>query len=70
MRSAREWQLEAPLTRGFRADRQDPCCGRRRRRVDGLVGRDIERVVLARAVHWNLEDRVIGHGNRTVVFLS
>jgi formyltetrahydrofolate deformylase len=34
------------------------------------VGRDVERLVLARAVRWHLEDRVIVHGNRTVVFLS
>ena len=34
------------------------------------VGRDIERLVLARAVRWHLEDRVLVHGNRTVVFLS
>jgi formyltetrahydrofolate deformylase len=34
------------------------------------VGRDIERLVLARAVLWHLEDRVIVHGNRTVVFLN
>jgi formyltetrahydrofolate deformylase len=32
------------------------------------IGRDIERTVLARAVKWHLEDRVIVHGNRTVVF--
>jgi formyltetrahydrofolate deformylase len=32
------------------------------------IGRDIERVVLARAVKWHLEDRVLVHGNRTVVF--
>jgi formyltetrahydrofolate deformylase len=32
------------------------------------IGRDIERVVLARAVHWHLEDRVLVDGNRTVVF--
>ena len=32
------------------------------------VGRDVERVVLARAVRWHLEDRVIEHGNRTIVF--
>ena len=31
-------------------------------------GRDIERVVLARAVRNHLEDRVLVHGNRTVVF--
>jgi formyltetrahydrofolate deformylase len=32
------------------------------------IGRDIERTVLARAVNWHLEDRVLVHGNRTVVF--
>ena len=32
------------------------------------MGRDIERVVLARALHWHLEDRVIAYGNRTIVF--
>jgi formyltetrahydrofolate deformylase len=32
------------------------------------IGRDIERVVLARAVGWHLDDRVLVHENRTVVF--
>jgi len=32
------------------------------------LGRDIERTVLARAVGWHLEDRVLVHDNRTVVF--
>ena len=32
------------------------------------LGRDIERTVLARAVKWFLEDRLIVHGNKTVVF--
>ncbi len=32
------------------------------------IGRDIERVVLARAVSAHLDDRVLVHGNRTVVF--
>jgi len=32
------------------------------------IGRDIERTVLARAVTWHLEDRVIVHGNKTYVF--
>ncbi len=38
--------------------------------VDALraMGRDIERRVLARAVHWHVEDRVIVSGHRTVVF--
>ncbi|MCP8968591.1 formyltetrahydrofolate deformylase [Ectobacillus ponti] len=32
------------------------------------IGRSIERSVLARAVKWHLEDRVIVHGNKTIVF--
>jgi formyltetrahydrofolate deformylase len=32
------------------------------------VGEDIERVVLARAVKWHLEDRVLVDGVRTIVF--
>lgn len=32
------------------------------------IGRTIERVVLARAVKWHIEDRVIVHNNKTVVF--
>ncbi|MGB0766836.1 MAG: formyltetrahydrofolate deformylase [Phycisphaeraceae bacterium] len=32
------------------------------------LGRDVERQVLARAVRWHLERRVIVHDNRTVVF--
>lgn len=37
---------------------------------DDLVrkGRDIERRVLAQAVHWHLQDRVVMNGNKTVVF--
>jgi formyltetrahydrofolate deformylase len=31
-------------------------------------GRDLERQVLARAVRWHVDDRVIVHGNKTVVF--
>jgi formyltetrahydrofolate deformylase len=31
-------------------------------------GSDIERIVLARAVEWHCEDRVLQHGNTTVVF--
>lgn len=31
-------------------------------------GRDIERRVLAQAVHWHLQDRVMMNGNKTVVF--
>ncbi len=32
------------------------------------VGRTIEKTVLARAVRWHVEDRVLVHGNKTVVF--
>jgi formyltetrahydrofolate deformylase len=32
------------------------------------IGRSIERHVLARAVSWHVEDRILLHGNRTVVF--
>ena len=31
-------------------------------------GRDLETVVLARAVRWHLEDRVLVYSNKTVVF--
>ena len=31
-------------------------------------GREIERAVLARAVRWHIEDRVLVHDNKTVVF--
>ncbi|NUT54238.1 MAG: formyltetrahydrofolate deformylase, partial [Saccharothrix sp.] len=31
-------------------------------------GRDIEKVVLARGLRWHLEDRVLLHGNQTVIF--
>ncbi|MFD4643075.1 formyltetrahydrofolate deformylase [Lentzea sp. NPDC058436] len=31
-------------------------------------GRDIEKVVLARGLRWHLEDRVLVHGNQTVIF--
>ena len=41
-----------------------------RQTVADLVrqGADLERIVLLRAVQWHLEDRVLLHGNRTVVF--
>lgn len=32
------------------------------------IGRHVERVVLARAVKWHLEDKILVHGNKTVVF--
>jgi formyltetrahydrofolate deformylase len=32
------------------------------------LGADIERTVLTRAVRWHCEDRVLRHGNQTVVF--
>ncbi|WP_201317990.1 formyltetrahydrofolate deformylase [Paenibacillus sp. EPM92] len=38
--------------------------------VDDLkrIGRHIERAVLAKAVNWHVEDRIIVHHNKTVVF--
>jgi formyltetrahydrofolate deformylase len=38
--------------------------------VDDLVrkGRDLEKTVLAQAVRWHLENRVLVYGNKTVVF--
>ncbi|OLF04485.1 formyltetrahydrofolate deformylase [Actinophytocola xinjiangensis] len=30
-------------------------------------GRDIEKVVLARSLRWHLEDRILVHGNKTVI---
>lgn len=32
------------------------------------LGQDVERQVLARAVRWHLEDRILLHGNKTIVF--
>jgi formyltetrahydrofolate deformylase len=41
-----------------------------RDQVEDLVakGRDLERVVLSRAVKWHLERRILRYGNKTVVF--
>jgi formyltetrahydrofolate deformylase len=41
-----------------------------RHEVDDLVrkGRDLEKTVLAQAVRWHLEGRVLVYGNKTVVF--
>ena len=38
--------------------------------LDDLIrkGRDLERLVLARALRFHLEDRVLVHGRKTVVF--
>ena len=38
--------------------------------VDDLIriGRDCERLALARSVRWHLSDRVLIHGNRSIVF--
>src|SRR5947207_4526560 len=42
----------------------------RRDSVDDLIqkGRDLEKVVLSRAVRWHIENRVLLYGNKTVVF--
>jgi formyltetrahydrofolate deformylase len=49
---------------------QDVSRASHRDSVDDLIrrGRDVERTVLARAIRWHLEDRVLVQGNRTVVF--
>jgi formyltetrahydrofolate deformylase len=49
---------------------QDVIRSSHRDTVEDLVrkGRDVERTVLARAVRWHLEDRILVHGNRTVIF--
>ncbi len=49
---------------------QDVIRASHRDSIDDLVrkGRDVERTVLARAVRWHLEDRVLAYGNKTVVF--
>jgi formyltetrahydrofolate deformylase len=41
-----------------------------RDQVEDLVaqGRDLERLVLARAVKWHLDRRILSYGNKTVVF--
>ncbi|MBE9609610.1 formyltetrahydrofolate deformylase [Chitinilyticum piscinae] len=38
--------------------------------VDSLIrkGRDLERIVLSRAVRWHLENRVLVYSNKTVIF--
>jgi formyltetrahydrofolate deformylase len=49
---------------------QDVIRASHRDSVNDLVrkGRDVERNVLARAVRWHLDDRVLVYGNKTVVF--
>ena len=41
-----------------------------RQTIDDLrrIGRQVERAVLARAVIWHVEDRILVHGNKTLVF--
>ena len=41
-----------------------------RDQVEDLIqkGRDLERVVLSRAVKWHLERRILSYGNKTVIF--
>jgi formyltetrahydrofolate deformylase len=49
---------------------QDVIRASHRHSVQDLVekGRDVERSVLSKAVRWHLEDRVLVHGTKTVVF--
>jgi len=41
-----------------------------RESIEGLIqkGRDLEKIVLSRAVRWHIENRVLVYGNKTVVF--
>jgi len=41
-----------------------------RDQIDQLIekGRDVEKIVLSRAVRWHLEHRILFYGNKTVVF--
>src|SRR6185437_6555940 len=41
-----------------------------RESIEDLIqkGRDLEKVVLSRAVRWHIENRVLVYGNKTVVF--
>jgi formyltetrahydrofolate deformylase len=50
---------------------QDVARATHRDSIDDLVrkGRDLERTVLARAVRWHLEDRILVYQNKTVVFV-
>ena len=38
--------------------------------LDDLVqkGRDLERMVLSRAVQWHLDHRILSYANKTVIF--
>ena len=49
---------------------QDVVRSSHRDSIDDLIrkGRDLEKVVLARAVRWHLDDRVLVYDNKTVVF--
>ncbi len=49
---------------------QDVTRGSHRDQLADLMqkGRELERVVLARAVRWRLEQRILRYANKTVVF--
>jgi formyltetrahydrofolate deformylase len=51
--------IEQDVTRISHRDRPDDLIGK---------GRDLERIVLSRAVRWHLEQRILCYGNKTVVF--
>jgi len=63
--------VTADLDQGPLID-QDVARVTHRHEVDDLkhLGRDLERQVLARAVRWHVEDRVLVHGNKTIVFAA
>jgi formyltetrahydrofolate deformylase len=51
--------IEQDVTRVSHRDRLDDLIGK---------GRDLERIVLSRAVRWHLEQRILCYENKTVVF--
>src|ERR1700721_1772692 len=61
--------VPAPLDEGTYS-RQEVVRGSHRATVEDMVrkGRDLESVVLSRAVRWHVENRVLLYGNKTVVF--
>jgi formyltetrahydrofolate deformylase len=63
----RHWHQRRPR---WIPDEQDVARVSHRLTVDELeqIGHDIELIVLARAVRLHVEDRVLVHENRTVVF--
>ena len=71
---ARAAENAPPFTRscvdGFAIIAQDVARVSHRHNVEDLRrrGRDLEKIVLAQAVRWHLDNRILVHGNKTMVF--